>query len=101
MNGVVLPAAVWMGGGWLLAWIVLSSQAATVSHMRPRTGHKLVWHLAAGFVFRLAAMGCALILALRQGLAPVVWLLVGFWLMRLFLIWRIHSGRIFQRQLRM
>ncbi len=100
MSGVVLRAVLWMGGGVLLGWLVLFSQATTVAHLRPQAGRRLLWRFAGGFIFRLSVVGGALWLALQQGLAPALWLLCGFWLMRWVLIQRIHAGRIFQRQLR-
>lgn len=97
---MVLRAVLWMGGGALLGWFVLFSQAATVAHLRPQAGRRLLWHFAGGFIFRLSVVGGGLWWALQQGLAPALWLLGGFWLMRWFLIQRIHTGRVFQRQLR-
>lgn len=96
----LVSAVLWLGGGLLLGWCIICSQVATVAHLHPHMGRAFVWRIAGGLFFRWSMAAAALTLALRWGLAPALWLLCGFWLMRMLMIYRIHQGRAFQRQLR-
>lgn len=97
---MLLRAGLWLSGGMALGGFFLLSLAMTVAHFQPYAGRRWAWRFVGGYLLRLTLVGGALRLALLQGIVPALWLLLGFWLMRMFLIWRIHQGRAFQRYLR-
>ncbi|MBN1921722.1 MAG: hypothetical protein JW892_10785 [Anaerolineae bacterium] len=95
-----MSALYWLCVGGGLGWLFIYSQVITVRHFYLRDMRDLAWCLLVSFVLRLLMCAVALLLALRQGLTPTLYLLCGFWLMRSVLVQRIHTGRAFYKQLR-
>lgn len=95
-----MSALVWLGTGALWGWFLIFSQAVTVSHFRANKWREAAVHMIGGGVVRFLASAGAIFLALQYGLAAVMWMLLGFGLMRAFLLQRVHSGQAFQKQIR-
>ena len=95
----ILDAIMWWSIGVFLAWVMLRSQVATVSRMRVTARWSFVWSLGVGLLFRLLFAALVLLGTARAGLAPLLWVLGGFWSARMVLIVQLHRGRIFRRYL--